>query len=205
MRINGGLQNCLNTDEAVVSECVILDKVVVLPSKSLMEWQTLDKRHTSNSDIPSSFYIFLLILWSYEGAQECVDLQTSSFTCDKRVQSEMNFIGAVVQSGKATTEPIWIHRDRMLFAQAMWAVHPLYCLWQGGDPQGFKHFSDNIIVFSKFSIIDLCLIQRIVILRLKAAIKIKSSRVYMRMISNFNWSLSFSSFILIWWDFPFFK
>lgn len=37
MRINGGLQNCLNTDVAVVSECVILDKVVVLPSKSQME------------------------------------------------------------------------------------------------------------------------------------------------------------------------
>lgn len=49
-------------------------------------------------------------------------------TCDRLVQSEMNFNGAVVQSGKTTTEPIWIQRDRMLFARAMWAVHPLYCL-----------------------------------------------------------------------------
>lgn len=48
-------------------------------------------------------------------------------TCDRLVRSEMNFNGAV-QSGKTTTEPIWIQRDRMLFAWAMWAVHPLYCL-----------------------------------------------------------------------------
>lgn len=192
MRINGGLQNCLNTDWRVFDVgqgcCTAIKE----------SDGTLDKLHKSSSDTLSSFSSFLPIWRS-------VDLQTSGLLATDWCSPKWILKELLFNPAKQPQSTFGYKRARMMLAREMWAVDPLHCLGLGGDSQGLKHFSDNIIIFSKFSTIDLCLIQRIVILRLKAAIKIKSSRVYIRMISNFNWSLSFSSFILIWWDFPFFK